>query len=75
QIARRLRHLLLDVRTVVPAAREEPIVRQLRLLDAGITQAFSAPEDRLAAAVPSASGQGPTEDPSRTPPSGPDVAL
>ncbi len=75
QIARRLRHLLLDVQTVAPAAREEPIVRQLRLLDAGIAQAFSAPEDRLAAAVPSASGQGPAEDPSRTPPSGPGAAL
>ncbi len=75
QIARRLRHLLLDVRTVAPAAREEPIVRQLRLLDAGITQAFSAPEDRLAAAVPSASGQGPAEDPSQTPPSGSGAAL
>ncbi len=71
QIARRLRHLLLDVRTVAPAAREEPIVRQLRLLDAGITRAFSAPGDRLAATIPSASGQGPAEDPARTAPSGP----
>ena len=67
QIARRLRHLLLDVRMVAPPAREEPIVRQLRLLDAGIAEAFSAPEDRLAAAVPSASGQGPAEDPSWAP--------
>jgi uncharacterized membrane protein len=71
QIARRLRHLLLDVRAVAPPARAEPIVRQLRLLDAGIAEAFSAPEDRLAAAVPSASGQGPAEVSSRTPPSGP----
>ncbi|MCJ7710704.1 MAG: DUF2254 domain-containing protein [Chloroflexi bacterium] len=75
QIARRLRHLLLDVQTVAPAAREEPIVRQLRLLDAGIAQAFLAPEDRLAAAVPSASGQGPAEDPFQTPPSGSGAAL
>ena len=67
QIARRLRHLLLDVRTVAPPAREAPLLRQLRLLDAGITEAFSTPEDRLAAAVPSASGQGPAEDPSQGP--------
>ncbi len=75
QITRRLRHLLLDVQTVAPAAREEPIARQLQLLDAGITTAFSTPEDRLAAAVPSASGQGPAEDPAGTSHSDPDAGA
>lgn len=59
QINRRLRHLLLDIRSVTPASRLEPLDRQLRLLDEGLGAAFALSEDRLAASQPSASGQGP----------------
>lgn len=59
QIARRLRHLLLDVRAAAPPSRRAPLDRQLRLLDEGIATAFAIADDRIAAAQPSASGQGP----------------
>lgn len=59
QIARRLRHLLLDVRSVAPPSRQAPLDRQLRLLDEGIARSFSTADDRIAAGRPSASGQGP----------------
>ena len=67
QITRRLRHLLLDLQAVAPPSRQEPVARQLRLLDAGVAHAFSAPEDRRAASLPSASGQGPAGGPPRPP--------
>jgi uncharacterized membrane protein len=60
QVARRARYLLLDVGSVAPAFRQEPIDRQVRLLDAGLGASFSLPDDRHAAGQPSASGQGPT---------------
>ena len=63
QIARRLRHLLLDLQAVAPPSRQAPLSRQLRLLDADLAQAFAFQEDRLAAARPSPSGQGPTASP------------
>ena len=59
QIARRLRHLLLDVRSVAPPSRHGPLDRQLRHLDEGIATAFAIADDRVAASRPSASGQGP----------------
>ncbi len=63
QIARRLRHLLMDLEGVAPPSRQEPLARQLRLLDADLAQAFAFREDRRSAAQPSPSGQGPTESP------------
>ena len=60
QVARRLRHLLLDLKAVAPDSRLEPIDRQLRLLDASINAEFSLLDDRRAAGQPSVSGQGPT---------------
>jgi uncharacterized membrane protein len=66
QITRRLRSLLLDLQAVAPTSRQGPISRQLRLLEAGLAQAFVLEEDRWSAAQPSASGQGPPElDPGR----------
>ncbi len=63
QIARRLRYLLLDLGTVAPGFRQEPIDRQLRLLDAELVTDFPLLEDRRAASQPSPSGQGPTATP------------
>ena len=70
QIARRLRYLLLDLQAVAPPFRQEPILRQMRLLEAGLTESFTLGEDRQAAAQPSPSGQGPSESPA--PPVSPD---
>ncbi len=64
QVARRLRHLLLDLTAVAPPARQEPIARQLRLLDLGLEAGFALADDRRAAALPSSSGQGSLTDPS-----------
>lgn len=63
QIARRLRHLLLDIASVAPVPRRAAIDRQLRLLDEGLDAAFALADDRASAARPSASGQGPDEAP------------
>ncbi len=62
QVARRLRYLLQDLEGVAPAARQAPIARQLRLLDAALATNFTLPEDREAASQASPSGQGPAED-------------
>ncbi len=63
QIARRLRYLLLDLKAVAPAYRQEPLDRQIRLLDAAIAARYDLSEDRRSAAEPSPSGMGPTEAP------------
>jgi uncharacterized membrane protein len=72
QVSRRLRHLLLDLQGIAPSFRQEPLIRQLRLLEAGVSMAFVLPGDRDAASRPSASGQGPTEHPNRP---GPDATV
>ena len=63
QIARRLRYLLLDLKVVAPAYRQEPLDRQMRLLDAAIEARYDMLEDRRSAAEPSPSGMGPAEAP------------
>ena len=63
QIARRLRYLLLDLKAVVPAHRQGPLDRQIRLLDAAIAARYDLSEDRASAAEPSPSGMGPAEAP------------
>ncbi len=63
QIARRLRYLLLDVRSAAPGFRHPPIDRQLHLLDAGIEVSYEFRADRRAASEPSPSGHGPEETP------------
>jgi uncharacterized membrane protein len=65
QVVRRLRYLLLDLEAVAPAFRKAPISRQLRLLDAALPGSFTLHEDRQSASQPSASGQGPAEEPSQ----------
>lgn len=45
QVARRLRYLLLDLKDVAPRFREEPIDRQLHLLDAALA-GEAAPGER-----------------------------
>ncbi len=71
QVARRLRYLLLDLKDVAPRFRQEPIDRQLRLLDAALASEYEFREDRRAAAQPSVSGQGPAENPAAAPANGP----
>lgn len=73
QIARRLRYLLLDLKDVAPGFRQEPIDRQLRLLDAALAGEYTFREDRRAAAAPSPSGQGPAEVPPIAPAVDPDA--
>lgn len=68
QVARRMRYLLLDLRTLAPPSRIAPIERQLRLLDAGILAEFALSDDQRAAAMPSSTGQGPVEEPPSPPP-------
>ena len=59
QIARRLRDLLLDLKAVAPADRQEPLDRQIRLLDAGIEARYELADDRRLAREASPSGMGP----------------
>ena len=59
QIARRLRDLLLDLKAVAPAHRQEPLDRQIRLLDAGIEARYELADDRRLAREASPSGMGP----------------
>ncbi len=63
QIARRLRYLLLDLKAVAPADRQEPLDRQVRLLDAAIASSYDLSEDRRSASEPSPSGMGPAKAP------------
>ena len=63
QIARRLRYLLLDLADAAPPVRRAPIERQLRLLDASVNKHFELSEDRITAASPSVTGQGPAQPP------------
>lgn len=65
QIARRLRYLLLDLKAVAPLHRQEPLDRQLRLLDAAILARYELPDDRRSAAEPSPSGMGPVRTPAQ----------
>ncbi len=58
QVARRLRALLLDVRTVALPERAAILDRELALLDAGIDRGFAA-GDRLVAHQASPQGHGP----------------
>ncbi len=63
QVARRLRYLLLDLKVVAPEHRQEPIDRQIRLLDAAIEARYDVSEERHSAAEPSPSGMGSAEVP------------
>ena len=56
QIARRMRHMLLDLRAVCPPCRREPIDRALELLDASVERGFATAEDRAMACRPDAEG-------------------
>ena len=58
QIARRMRHMLLDLRAVCPPCRREPIDRALELLDASVERGFASAEDRAMACRPDAQGLG-----------------
>jgi uncharacterized membrane protein len=63
QVARRLRAALEDLKTVARPDRQEPLDRQLELLEAGVRRAYEDEADVRAALVPDMQGIG----------SGPDV--
>lgn len=59
QVVRRLRFVIADLMTVVPAFRTAPLMRQLALLDASIDRSFDDASDAAMAHQPSAQGHGP----------------
>ena len=65
QVARGLRAVLEDLKTVVPPARRPALDRQLDLLSAAVTRRYSDDRDRRAALTPDNEGIG----------SGPDVVM
>ena len=64
-VTRRMCAALHDLKTVAPPDRQEPLDRQLRLLSAGVHEAYGNEEDADAALVPDTEGIG----------SGPDVTT
>jgi uncharacterized membrane protein len=58
QVTRRLRAALKDLLSVAPSDRQEPLQRQLRLLDAGVREAFDNDDDAAAMSHPDAQGIG-----------------
>jgi uncharacterized membrane protein len=56
QVVRRLRHLLLDLLSLVPAHRRPPLERQLARLDAAVARGLAEPEDGLEARRPGRQG-------------------
>jgi uncharacterized membrane protein len=58
-VTRRLRAMLVDLRSIAPPDRVGSIERQLDLLDASVSVAFDDPRDRAVALVPDPRGFGP----------------
>jgi uncharacterized membrane protein len=58
QVTRRLAAALYDLKTVVPADRQAPLDRQLRLLSAAVHRAYADEEDVIAALTPDTEGIG-----------------
>ncbi|TFV91913.1 DUF2254 domain-containing protein [Blastococcus sp. CT_GayMR20] len=69
QVSRKLCAALADLKCVAPADRQEPLDRQLRLLDAAVRRAYDDEEDVLAALTPDTEGIGSGADVTRAPPS------
>jgi uncharacterized membrane protein len=65
QVTRKLCAALADLKSVAPDDRQEPLDRQLRLLNAGVRRAHEDEEDVVAALTPDTEGIG----------SGPDVTV
>jgi uncharacterized membrane protein len=58
QVSRRMCAALADLKSVAPPDRQEPLDRQLRLLDAAVRRAHDDEEDVLAALTPDTEGIG-----------------
>jgi hypothetical protein len=59
---------LADLKSVAPPARQEPLNRQLRLLNAAVRRAHDDDEDILAALTPDTEGIGSGADVTAPPP-------
>jgi uncharacterized membrane protein len=68
QVTRKLCAALADLKSVAPPERQEPLDRQLRLLDAAVRRAHDDEEDALAALVPDTEGIGSGADVTAAPP-------
>ena len=58
QVTRKMCSALADLKSVAPPDRQEPLDRQLRLLDAAVRRAFDDDEDIIAALTPDTEGIG-----------------
>jgi len=58
QVSRRLRAMLVDLSSVAPAHRRDPIERELRLLDASDSRSFPDGDDLRLAGTPDPQGMG-----------------
>ena len=68
QVTRKMCAALTDLKSVAPADRQEPLDRQLRLLDAAVRRAHDDEEDVLAALTPDTEGIGSGADVTDAPP-------
>jgi uncharacterized membrane protein len=67
QIARRLRAMLENLVSTLPAVRAEPLRRELQLLKKSAERFFQDPEDRALADESDAQGMGGTKEPASQP--------
>ncbi|MGY1640119.1 DUF2254 domain-containing protein [Geodermatophilus sp. SYSU D00703] len=67
QVTRKMCAALADLKSVAPPDRQEPLDRQLRLLDAAVRRAYDDEEDVLAALTPDTEGIGSGADVTATP--------
>ena len=71
QVTRKMCAALADLKCVAPPDRQEPLDRQLRLLDAAVRRAYDDEEDVVAALTPDTEGIGSGADVTGAPPSQP----
>jgi uncharacterized membrane protein len=71
QVTRKMCSAVADLKTVAPPDRQEPLDRQLRLLDAAVRRAHEDDEDILAALTPDTLGIGSGADVTAPPPRSP----
>jgi len=68
QVTRKMCAALADLKSVAPPDRQEPLDRQLRLLNAAVRRAHDDEEDVLAALTPDTEGIGSGVDVTAAPP-------
>src|SRR3954470_7657656 len=68
QVTRKMCAALADIKGVAPPDRQDPLDRQLRLLDAAVRRAFDDEEDVIAALTPDTEGIGSGDDVTGAPP-------